>query len=223
MDGGGLRVVRWWWLRHGPLAAPDRIAGQDEAALAPWPLDAPPRIPLPQGAVWLTSPLGRCVASAAYLTSAPPTPEPRLMEQHFGVWQGRRHADLADAPSYADFWRDPAHATPPGGESFAQQCARVAAAVLDWGGRLASNGDGPCDVVAMAHAGTIRAALAQALGLDAAQALAFVVDPLSLTRIDLILGGSPKRGGVGGGVGGGADLAVRPQWRVAGVNLPLGR
>jgi alpha-ribazole phosphatase len=40
------------------------------------------------------------------------------------------------------------------------------------------------DVLIVAHAGTIRAALALALGIEPDHALRFVIDPLSLTRLD---------------------------------------
>jgi alpha-ribazole phosphatase len=40
------------------------------------------------------------------------------------------------------------------------------------------------DIVLIVHSGTIRAALAIALDLPAERALSFVVDPLSLTRVD---------------------------------------
>ena len=40
------------------------------------------------------------------------------------------------------------------------------------------------DILAIVHAGTVRAALATALGITPAQALRFAVQPLSLTRID---------------------------------------
>jgi alpha-ribazole phosphatase len=42
----------------------------------------------------------------------------------------------------------------------------------------------PGDVVLVAHSGTIRAVLAIALDLAPDGALRFVIDPLSLTRID---------------------------------------
>ena len=45
---------------------------------------------------------------------------------------------------------------------------------------------GERDILAVVHAGTIRAALALALGLEPAQALRFAVQPLSLTRVDRI-------------------------------------
>ena len=59
------------------------------------------------------------------------------------------------------------------------------------------------DIVAVAHGGSIRAALALALGLDAERALAFSIDNLSITCIDHVDG--PASG---------------EAWRVAAVNLP---
>ena len=44
------------------------------------------------------------------------------------------------------------------------------------------------DIIAVAHGGTIRAALALALGLDPEAALAFTIENCSLTRIDHIDG-----------------------------------
>jgi alpha-ribazole phosphatase len=69
---------------------------------------------------------------------------------------------------------------PPGGESFAEQITRVAAAIDDLPGG---------NVVLVVHAGTIRAALALALELAPNTALRFVIDPLSVTRIDRLAGG----------------------------------
>ena len=42
------------------------------------------------------------------------------------------------------------------------------------------------DIVVVGHGGSIRAAVAQALGLGPARALALQVDPFSLTRLDRI-------------------------------------
>ncbi|MCA1941739.1 MAG: histidine phosphatase family protein, partial [Caenispirillum bisanense] len=136
----------------------------------------------------VTSGLGRCTATAAALALSGPA-EPALAEQHFGAWQGRTWNDLPTFET-AGFWRDPAFGRPPGGESFADQMARVKEAV----GRLTAAHEGR-DIVAVAHAGTIRAALALALGLEdrPAAALSFAIDPLSLTRIDLMAGGAAVR------------------------------
>jgi alpha-ribazole phosphatase len=47
----------------------------------------------------------------------------------------------------------------------------------------------PGDVVLVVHSGTVRAALAIALGIGLEPALRFAIDPLSLTRIDRVSGG----------------------------------
>ena len=71
-------------------------------------------------------------------------------------------------------------AEPPGGESFVDQIARA-------GAGLAGLPAG--DVALVVHSGTIRAVLAIALELTPDSALRFVIDPLSLTRIDRLQDG----------------------------------
>lgn len=193
-------VTRWWWLRHAPVigmtgeivgqADPDADRGQDDSMRA---LAAR----LPADAVIVASPLRRSRQTAAALLGEPTVIEPDLMEQHFGAWQGRRWGDLADDPVARRFWRAPATTAPPDGESFAQVLARVTRAI----DRLTAACSG-ADIVAVGHAGTIRAALAHALGLSAENALGFVIDPLSLTRLDRI------------------DDGAAGSWRIGGVNLP---
>ena len=102
---------------------------------------------------------------------------PAFREQDFGAWTGRRHNDLVTelGDAYREFWKSPASNRPPGGESFVDQIARA-------GDGLASLPAG--DVVLVVHSGTIRAVLAIALDLAPDTALRFVIDPLSLTRID---------------------------------------
>ena len=87
--------------------------------------------------------------------------------------------------------------TPPEGESFVDVIERASGAIARRTAQHAGS-----DIVAVAHGGTIRAALALALGLDPEHALAFSIDNLSITRIDHVDG--PARGGA---------------WRVAAVNL----
>jgi alpha-ribazole phosphatase len=196
-----LPATRWWWLRHAPVPDPEgRIAGRLDlpcdtsdsewfAALAN---------KLPRNAVLVESGLMRCsqtigALEAAGLPLPPAIVEPALVEQDFGRWQGRAWNDLAALkdPDLAGFWQNPATATPPGGESFAAMMERVSEVILSL---CAENSDR--DIIAVAHAGTIRAALALALDMPPEAALGFVIEPLSLTRIDALPGG----------------------WRVAGVN-----
>jgi alpha-ribazole phosphatase len=93
----------------------------------------------------------------------------RLWEQDFGTWEDRPYADLPDLGPLSP--EELAGHRPPEGESFADLCARAGPALA---------GCGSATVVA--HAGTVRAALALALGAIPA-ALAFEVAPLSVTRL----------------------------------------
>jgi alpha-ribazole phosphatase len=183
-------VTKLWLIRHAPVDGPkgvmhDADAPADLSDLATF---ATLRARLPEKAPCIASPSRRTMETATALGFAP-QPEPRFREQHFGDWTGRRHDDLARElrEAYAAFWRAPAHNRPPGGESFADQIARVGEAL----GALPQG-----DVVLVVHSGTVRAALALALELPPESALRFVIDPLSLTRID----------------------RVAKSWRVVGVN-----
>ncbi|MCF8482601.1 MAG: histidine phosphatase family protein [Rhodospirillum sp.] len=184
-------VTRWWWVRHAPV--PDsqgRIQGRmdlpcdtgDEEEIAALGGRLPP------GAALVLTPLSRTHQTAHALEMAgarldPFEEEEAFLEQDFGRWQGKTWGGLASQdppdPDLEAFWRDPGLGTPPGGESFVRVMDRVARAVLDWSDRL-----GDRDVVVVAHAGAIRAAVAQALELSPAAALRLSVEPLSLTRID---------------------------------------
>ena len=92
----------------------------------------------------------------------------------------------------------PAHEAPPGGESFVALTARVHRRSCGCQRQHAGR-----DIIAVTHGGTIRAALALALGLAPEAALAFTIDNLSLTRIEHF----PGPGGP-------------PAWRVVTVNQP---
>lgn len=122
----------------------------------------------------ISSPALRCRQTAeALFPGQPATVEPRLWEQDFGAWEGKALADLPDlGPLTRD---DLARHAPPGGESFAALYARCTPALTE----LAGTGG---RVALIAHAGTIRAALALAAGSVAA-GLAFEIAPLSLTEI----------------------------------------
>lgn len=182
--------IRLWLIRHAPVAGPSGVIHGndapadtgDEAAFAAL------REKLPDGATSYTSPAVRSLETAAAL-GLRPTAEPKFSEQDFGDWTGRRHDNLARefGDTYRNFWLTPASSRPPHGESFAEQIVRVqeGLAALPAG-----------TAILVVHSGTVRAALAIALELTPDQALRFVIDPLSLTRIDRVAGG----------------------WRVVGVN-----
>ena len=186
-----MTVTRWWWIRHAPVDSGGRIYGATDlpADCSDIRLFRPLAARLPEPAVWITSSLQRTHQTAdailAERDAALPRPEIRrdaaLIEQSFGDWHGLTYAEL-DAlrgKERQSFWLTMAEEVPPNGESFAQLVERVSAAIL----RLTDSHAGQ-DIVAVAHGGTIRAALALALGLSPARALAFSIDNCSLTRID---------------------------------------
>ncbi len=182
-------AARWWLVRHAPVPCPhSRIHGQLDVACDTSDDEdfrqLAKRIPI--NALLIESGLIRCRQTAGALEAAglmlpPPLIEPDLVEQNFGRWQGRNWMELEAAkdPDLDAFWSDPAHAVPPGGESFADLCDRVGRAM----GRISADNMGR-DILAVVHAGTIRAALAFALKLAPEQALGFAVQPISLTRLD---------------------------------------
>jgi alpha-ribazole phosphatase len=185
-------VTRWWWVRHAPMQhGAGQVTGQLdlEADCSDHEAIARVAVRLPEHPVWMASPLKRArqtldvLHTALGLSGASALVERDIAEQDFGDWQGQTYAALeaSDADRYKKFWIAPGTTRPPGGESFADVMMRVARAVER---RSAEHPD--ADIVVVGHGGSIRAAVAQALGLGPARALALQVDPLSLTRLDRI-------------------------------------
>lgn len=201
-------VTRWWWIRHAPVRRHEnRLYGQDDLPADVSDAESFEGLAsgLPPNALWVTTHLQRTHQTAAAIAAAGhAVPEALIerdfVEQHFGAWQGLTFAEIEQAMNGAQhkFWVAPAHHAPPEGESFLDVIERAGRAIerftRDHAGR---------DIVAVAHGGTIRAALQIALGAPPDRCLAFTIDNLSLTRIDHIDG--PGDGG---------------QWRVVAVNAP---
>jgi broad specificity phosphatase PhoE len=199
--------TRWWWVRHAPVPDGGCIYGQSDLdcdcgdvavfnALAK---------ELPHGAVWITSNLARTRQTAAAIKAAAegrydgpdPTPVAAFAEQHLGAWQGMNRAEFlaGRADQRHPFCFGLASERPPGGETFAELADRVAGAIT----QLTETHRGR-DIVAVTHGGTIRAALAMALGIAPEAALAFVIENCSITRLDQL------------------DVDGRSYWRVTAVN-----
>jgi alpha-ribazole phosphatase len=218
--------LRWWWVRHAPVVGHrGELNGQKDVACDTSDSRAFAALAraLPADAVWVTSHLSRARDTARVIQETarltiPPIVEKDFSEQNFGDWAGHTWDEIAerDPATSKYFWTDPVGQAPPGGESFAALMARVASAIERFStGRAGESpralNDAPLpgragDVVAVAHGGVIRAAVALALGLDPKQAMAVAVDNLSLTRLDRIAGGTLR--GKGGA------------WRVVAVNRP---
>ena len=141
---------------------------------------------LPRPAVWVTTPLARTrrTAEAIFAAGYPSAAlrvEPALVEQHLGEWQGLAHAELPARLSLKPhaFWPLAGQERPPGGESIQDVIERAGPALE----RLAEAYTGR-DVVVVSHGGTIRAAVAHALGIGPDAALHLAVQNLSLTRLE---------------------------------------
>ncbi|BAM90547.1 putative phosphoglycerate mutase family protein [Bradyrhizobium oligotrophicum S58] len=145
---------------------------------------------LPRSAVWYASNLMRTHQTAEAIWAAGfPQPadmikEAAFAEQHLGQWQGmNRAAFLASRPAGSSWFADidrPA----PGGESYMDLYTRVTAAIA----RI-TDAEAGRDVIAVGHGGTIKAAVALALGGLVEKGLAFDIDNCSVTRLDHIVSG----------------------------------
>lgn len=179
--------ARLWLIRHAPVQGPpgvihgpDAPADLSDAATA-----EALRAQLPRDARVVVSASRRTRETARRLVGDQFQVEPYFQEQDFGAWTGKRHDDLLKEANeaYRRFWSRPGEEKPPGGESFADQIKRCREGLLRLGLDRAAS-----DIVVVAHSGTIRAMLAIALRLEPDAALAFMIDPWSLTRIDRIAG-----------------------------------
>ena len=174
--------ARLWLVRHAAVAGPAGLIHDDDAPadLGNVALLEAVRRSLPKDASSFASPSRRTMDTAERLGLVP-NPVANFSEQDFGDWTGRRHDELASSggEAYAAFWTAPAAARPPRGESFEDQIARVREGLRCIEG----------DAILIVHSGTIRAALCIALNIAAEAGLRFVIDPLSITRIDRVAGG----------------------------------
>src|ERR1019366_3727524 len=167
-----------WLIRHAPvdgprgvIHGPDAPADVSDAAAF-----AALKARLPAAAHAVCSP-ARPTADAAAALGLDAVKQNAFREQDFGAWTGRRNNDLVAelGDAFRDFWKSPASNRPPGGESFVDQIGRT----VDGLAALPAG-----EAVLVVHSGTIRAVLAVALDLSPDAALRFVIEPLSLTRID---------------------------------------
>ncbi len=182
------KPLQIFWIRHAPVEKSGRYIGQTEIpALIPT-TPANLAAPIPVDAVWFSSPLIRSVDTAHWLmqsigeNTAPLNIAPELMEQNFGVWEGKTYEEAwkeAEISGKIKEWNNPAVVKPDGGESFIGVCARVDHWIE---AKLAENIGKP--LVVVAHAGSIRAALRHALGLIPSQALFFTLDYGSMTMVE---------------------------------------
>lgn len=205
-------TTRWWWVRHAPVSINNgRIYGQQDLscdcsdkAL----FDYAAKI-LPRPAKLITSDLCRTVETAEAIRQAgyhdlpPPLIDADLREQNLGHWQGKTREEIGihQRALSERFWLTPEFEAAPGGESFADLCARTAKRTIHHSWQYRNQ-----DIICVAHNGTIRAALVLALNCAPATVMRFVIDNVSITRLDFIRDG------------------IHSYWRVCTINdLPQSR
>ena len=131
-----------------------------------------------------TSDLRRAQQSAQVFAAAfaiEPLSDPRLREADFGRWNGRHWNEVmqADSDHYRHWFDNWVIQEAPDGESFADVLRRTGAWLA---ALLATTGDDD-RVLAIGHAGSIRAVLCHALGLPPARALGIAVDHSRVSRL----------------------------------------
>jgi broad specificity phosphatase PhoE len=187
-DTSKVVATRWWWVRHAPVREDGgNIYGQKDLACDTSDgevFEAVAKI-LPRSAVWYSSNLMRTHQTADAIWAAGfPRPatmirETAFAEQDLGEWQGmNRAAFLASRPLGSNWFAD-IDVPAPGGESFMDLYNRVCGAI----DRITAEQAGQ-DVIAVAHGGTIKAAVGLALGGQPDKGLAFDIDNCSVTRLD---------------------------------------
>jgi probable phosphoglycerate mutase len=171
-------------VRHAATewTAAGRIQGQSDPPLSPegeaqagaWRLPADLAQLQTAGALgWAASPLQRAAGTAYRLGATAPRLDRRLVERHFGAWQGRPLAEV-EASLDDGGW----DSRPPGGESSGEVLARVRA----WLDDLAA-APGPETWVVVTHLGVIYTLLASAVRWDLRDPAPFRVLPERLHRI----------------------------------------
>jgi alpha-ribazole phosphatase len=183
-------TTRWWWVRHAPVREDNGcIYGQKDLGC-----DTSDRVVfeavgkiLPRNAVWYASNLKRTHQTADAIWAAGfPKPatmlrEAALAEQHLGEYQGMNRAAFLASQPVGSHWFGPIDQPAPGGESFMDLYNRVRGAIE----RITAEQAGK-DIIAVAHGGTIRAAVGLALGNQPDKGLIFTIDNCSVTRLDHI-------------------------------------
>ncbi len=180
-------MIRIGLLRHGEVAGGPRFRGHSDDPLtaAGWDQmwsalggdDRWERV--------ISSPLARCAAFArafARRHALPLAVDDRLMEMHFGQWEGRSAKELmaADPEALERFWRDPETYPPPGGEALSRFRARV----LDAWNDIVTTHAGR-RVLVVTHGGVIRVLLGHLQGRPPGRLLEIEVGHGTLHRLSI--------------------------------------
>ncbi len=182
------KTTRWWWVRHAPVVNPEKtIYGQSRDLSAnvadSHSYETLAKV-LPRKAQWITSNFKRTRETAdAIIAAGVPCRHraevPEFAEQNFGDWEGLTWSELHKVGQTTAFWLAPAETKAPNGESWSDVFQRTSEKKKE----LTKTYRGK-DIICVAHGGSIRAAVALALGLSPTQALKLSIENWSVTRLD---------------------------------------
>ena len=129
-----------------------------------------------------SSPLTRCIQTIAPFMEKNSKldfqVDNRVIEMNYGKWSGRKLAVLSKDPKWKNVQNNPAAFTFPQGESFKSMRKRVDLALADL-----KTKNGP--ILVVTHGDIIKMAITSSLGLPINRFQSFVVEPASLTIINL--------------------------------------
>ena len=129
-----------------------------------------------------SSPLTRCIQTIAPFMEKNSKldfqVDNRVIEMNYGKWSGRKLAVLSKEPKWKNVQNNPAAVTFPQGESFKSMRKRVDLALADL-----KTKNGP--ILVVTHGDIIKMAITSSLGLPINRFQSFVVEPASLTIINL--------------------------------------
>jgi broad specificity phosphatase PhoE len=107
-----------------------------------------------------------------------------LADLNYGIWQGRRLAELAaEAPQDLAAWTLDPDAAPHGGESFSQLVKRVGEWLDALNGATDRASNRPRNVIAVTHAPVLRAAIVYVLGASPVVFPHIEIAPLSMIEL----------------------------------------
>ena len=129
-----------------------------------------------------SSPLTRCIQTIAPFMEKNSKldfqVDNRVIEMNYGKWSGRKLAVLSKDPKWKNVQNNPAGFTFPQGESFKSMRKRVDLALADL-----KTKKGP--ILVVTHGDIIKMAITSSLGLPINRFQSFVVEPASLSIINL--------------------------------------
>jgi broad specificity phosphatase PhoE/ribonuclease HI len=183
--GAPLRMVV---LRHGetPYTLEKRYSGRGDVPLSPSGHEQAARAATrarelaPSIAAVVSSPLQRCLDTAAAFGNLPIHVEDDLIECDFGEWEGLTYAEVRDR--YAreqDRWLASTAVAPPGGESFQQVAMRVRRAVR----RLQEQYEGR-EIAVVSHVTPIKLLLRDALAASDSFLFRLYLDAAGISLVD---------------------------------------